>query len=194
MKKIIYRLLPVASLLCLPLFGGYNPVITRESLHLDGAQLEAITGKMAAQGARVTREYLFSFLETAPRNGPRDFGPLADYRFFSMLTNFRNVQIQAAIVARTTRGQDILTAQANSGQPLNPTYRESWTYNGYGRFYFDWGMTKVHNRYGRQPGEFPGQPDIPFTDETYMLFVREDMMVRATGEPSPDHPADPAGW
>jgi hypothetical protein len=192
MKKIFHRLLPVVSLLCLPLLGGYTPVITRESLHLDGAQLEAITGKMAAQGGTVTREYLFTIIATAPPGGGiegalRDFGPLADYRFFSMLTNFRNVQIQAAMVARTPLGQQIITAEANAGRFLNPAYVESWTYPRYGRFMFNWGMMRVHDAYGRN-GLFP------WDNNQYLQWVQRDMLVRATGTPTPGLEADPAGW
>lgn len=183
MKKFFLRLLPALGLLCLPLFGGYSPVTTRESLHLNDAQLVAIDKKMAFQGGTVTREYFITLVADAPREGIRDWGPLLDYRFFSTLTNFRhNSLTNQGVIARTPLGQNFI----NTIGPF-PQYGASNTYPGYGRFWFNAGQTRVHDFYGRNNG-------TPWTDQQYLDWVNRDMLVRATGSPYEWLKANPSGW
>jgi hypothetical protein len=187
MKTFLYRLLPAVSLVCLPLFGGYHPASPREGLHLDGARLSAMHGKMARVAADVTRDYYFSIVATAPRDGLRDFGPLVDYRFFSTLSNFRDTPAKrvtaSAILARTNVGQDLL-GTINIGASYSPSH----SYPGYGRFWFNAGKTRIHDFYGRQ------NAFTPWADQTYLEWVSRDLLVRATGSPYEWLPASPAGW
>jgi hypothetical protein len=188
MKKFFPRLLPVMGLLCLPLFGGYHPAAPRESLRPDEAQLAALSRNTAYQAQAVTRDYFITIVATAPKEKLidyiRDFGPFADYRFFSMLTNFRHKPLSnQGVIARTTTGTNF----KNTLGPY-PAYVSSNTYKGYGRFCFNVGKKKVHDFYGRDAN------GNPFTDQQYLNWVSRDMLIRATGEPYQWLPAAPAGW
>lgn len=190
MKKFCYRLLPVISLLCLPLFGGYHPATHRESLHLEEAQLAAVAGDMAYQRNKVTRNYDITLIFTAPKKTIidqfKDFGPLADYRFFTELTNFRHDTIDnKRVIAITSRGQRYIDVH-KVGQA--PQYAASHTYPGYGRFWFHTPKRAVHDFYGR------GLDGDAFPDKHYLDSVKLDMYVQATGSPYEWLPAKPAGW
>jgi len=184
MKKFFRRLIPVMSLLCMPLFGGYAPNPSPEGLRPDERQLTSITRGMIYQSGAVTRQYEITIMGTAPRDGINDVGELVDYRFFSILTNFRRNSINnQAVVFLTSKGQEFI----NTIRPF-PQYTKSTTYPGYGRFWFNAGKTKVHNIYGRR-----GFRD-PWPDSIYIQAVNRDMQVRASGVPIPGLAANPAGW
>jgi hypothetical protein len=153
MKKFFYRLLPVMSLLCLPLLGGYHPAAHREGLHLEDAQLAAVARDMAYQGNIVTRDYEITLIFTAPKvtiiDQFKDAGPFADYRFFTELTNFRHDPVSnKKVVHRTPRGQQFIIVHKVGGAPQ---YATSHTYPGYGRFWFHTPKREVHDFYGRDP-------------------------------------------
>lgn len=202
MKKLFRRLLPLTSLLCLPLLGSYHPVASRAGLSLNEAQLAGFN-RPAAYQAQVkncvknsngtsTCEYQFTLLFPAPIEGVNDWFNQDDLRFFSMLTNFRCgtlnrggcSRISSRIVALTTTGQNYI----NTLGPGNGAYAPSRTYPGYGRFHFNTNKNKVWDFYGRT------QSGDPLPAVEYLKFVNRDLLVRATGVPTPGLPANPAGW
>ncbi len=184
MKKFFRRLLPLTSLLCLPLLGSYHPVASWEGLSPDEAQLAALNRNAVYQSGSVTRDYLFTLIGNAPIDGIRDWFGNDDFRFFTMLTNFRRSGINSQIVARTATGQNFI----NTIGPGNGTYAQSQNYPGYGRFHFNAGKPRVYNFYGRDANNGP-RPNAE-----YLVFVQRDMLVRATGVPTPGLAAAPAGW
>lgn len=198
MKNIFHRLLPVASLLCLPLLGGYTPVTSWEGFSPDEAQLAEFNRNVVYQTGAVTRDYRFTIVEDAPREGVKDIPPFDDFRFFTMLTNFKCDSLTGQSVTSKCTGinSNILPYNAEGQRfldtigPGTGAYGQSHNYPGYGRFHFNATKPKLRIFFdGRLAGLF-----VPRFATEYLREVTALVFVRATGVPHPNRKADRAGW
>lgn len=199
MRNIFHRLLPVTSLLCLPLLGSYTPVTPWEGFSPDEAQLAELKRNAVYQTGAVTRDYQFTLIGDAPREGiVRDIPPFDDYRFFTMLTNFKCGTLTGLSVAAKCSeiNSNILPYNADGQRfldkigPGTGAYGQSHNYPGYGRFHFNATKPKFRiffDGYG-------GGLILPGTPAEYLQLVQGLVFVRATGVPHPDRKADPAAW